>query len=44
MVLYPDLLKLSNKLLLDSLQYHWMVKSLLYKYTAKQLSLIHIFL
>lgn len=36
MVLYPDLLKLSNKLLLDSLQYHWMVKSLLYKYTAKQ--------
>lgn len=36
MVLYPDLLKLSNKLLLDSLQYHWMVKSLLYQYTAKQ--------
>lgn len=36
MILYPELLKLSNQLLLDALHYHWEIKSLMYKYTARQ--------
>lgn len=36
MVLYPELLKLANDLLLDALQYHWKVKSQLYKHKARE--------
>ncbi|OUP13441.1 hypothetical protein B5F35_03895 [Anaeromassilibacillus sp. An200] len=33
---YPELLELYNRFLVDSLRYHWKMKTMLYQYTAMQ--------
>ena len=33
---YPELLELYNRFLIDSLHYHWKMKTMLYQYTAMQ--------